>query len=162
MEEEVANMRSRCLVELAGREVSAPGMNWYLTDDLKMRGLEVKPAEEAKVSRIRSGDILSLFKMLTVMIDAEKTERVTMTALFKFSDTRTNLRVIIRRGVCQVTKVTDKASDGVDMRVETSEGVWREVMAQQRSAVTAGLKGELRVTPGITTLATFFDYFDTE
>ena len=40
--------------------------------------------------------------MLTVMIDAEKTERVTMTALFKFSDTQTNLRVIIRRGVCQV------------------------------------------------------------
>ena len=44
----------------------------------------------------------SLFKMLTVMIDAEKTERVTMTALFKFCDTQTNLRVIIRRGVCQV------------------------------------------------------------
>ena len=56
--EELATLRSRCLVELAGREVSAPGMNWYLTDDLKMRGLEVKPAEEAKVSRIRSGDIL--------------------------------------------------------------------------------------------------------
>ena len=41
--------------------------------------------------------------MLTVMIDAEKTQRVTMTALFKFCDTQTNLRVIIRRGVCQVT-----------------------------------------------------------
>ena len=41
--------------------------------------------------------------MLTVMIDAEKTERVTMTALFKFSDTQTNLRVIIRKGVCQVS-----------------------------------------------------------
>ena len=46
----------------------------------------------------------SLFKMLTVMIDAEKTEKVTMTALFKFSDTQTNLRVIIRRGVCQVSR----------------------------------------------------------
>ena len=42
--------------------------------------------------------------MLTVMIDAEKTEKVTMTALFKFSDTQTNLRVIIRRGVCQVSR----------------------------------------------------------
>ena len=40
--------------------------------------------------------------MLTVMIDAEKTMRVTMTTMFKFSDTQTNLRVIIRRGVCQV------------------------------------------------------------
>ena len=62
----------------------------------------------------------------------------------------------------QVTKVNDEASEGVDMKVETSEGVWREVMAEQRSAVTAGLRGELRVTPGITTLATFFGYFDTE
>ena len=42
--------------------------------------------------------------MLTVMIDAEKTMRVTMTTMFKFSDTQTNLRVIIRRGVCQVTR----------------------------------------------------------
>ena len=40
--------------------------------------------------------------MLTVMIDAEKTMRVTMTAMFNFSDTQTNLRVIIRGGVCQV------------------------------------------------------------
>ena len=48
------------------------------------------------------------------------------------------------------------------MKVETSEGVWREVMAKQRSAVAAGMLGELRVTPGITTLATFFEYFDTE
>ena len=44
--------------------------------------------------------------MLTVMIDAEKTMRVTMTTMFKFSDTQTNLRVIIRRGVCQVTRYT--------------------------------------------------------
>lgn len=116
--------------------------------------------------------------MLTVMIDAEKTQRVTMTALFKFCDTQTNLRVIIRRGVCQVTSksrnysqcnywyqvtnVNDEVSEEVDMKVETSEGVWREVMAKQRSAVTAGMLGELRVTPGITTLATFFEYFDTE
>ena len=48
------------------------------------------------------------------------------------------------------------------MEVETSEGVWREVMAQQKSAVTAGIMNELRVNPGITTLATFFSYFDTE
>ena len=58
LEEELVNLRSRCLVELAGREVSAPGMNWYLTEDLKMKGLVVKPSDEARVARIRSGDIL--------------------------------------------------------------------------------------------------------
>ena len=57
LEDELVTLRSKCLVELAGREVSAPGMNWYLTDDLKMKGLEVKVSDEARVARIRSGDI---------------------------------------------------------------------------------------------------------
>ena len=56
--EELLNMRSKCLQCLAMGEVSAPGMNWYLTEDLVMRGLEVKPSSEAKVARIKSGDIV--------------------------------------------------------------------------------------------------------
>ena len=57
LEEELVLLRSKCFQVLAGKEVSAPGMNWYLTEDLVMRGLEIKPSNEAKVARIKSGDI---------------------------------------------------------------------------------------------------------
>ena len=46
-------LRSRCLQALASREVSAPGMNWYFTEDMVMKGLEIKPSNESKVNRIK-------------------------------------------------------------------------------------------------------------
>ena len=57
-EGEVVRLRGECLQQLAAGEVSGPGMNWYLTEDLVMRGLEVRPYTEAKQARILSGDIM--------------------------------------------------------------------------------------------------------
>ena len=57
-EGEVVRLRGACLQQLAAGEVSGPGMNWYLTEDLVMRGLEVRPYTEAKQARILSGDIM--------------------------------------------------------------------------------------------------------
>ena len=54
---DMRELRSRCLQKLASREVSAPGMNWYLTEDMVMKGLEIKPSNESKVSRIKAGNI---------------------------------------------------------------------------------------------------------
>ena len=51
-------LRGACLQQLAAGEVSGTGMNWYLTEDLVMRGLEVRPYTEAKQARILSGDIM--------------------------------------------------------------------------------------------------------
>ena len=57
-EGEVVRLRGACLQQLAAGEVSGPGMNWYLTEDLVMRGLEIRPYTEAKQARILSGDIM--------------------------------------------------------------------------------------------------------
>ena len=95
------------------------------------------------------------------MVDAVATETVTLSALFKFTDTNVMLLVIIRQGVCVVTKVED-TDQVVDMTVVTTEPVWRDVMGKQRTAVAAHLTGELSVDTGITKLGTFFSYFDTE
>ena len=73
------------------------------------------------------------------------------------------INVVIRRGVCIVNSITsDLVTNKVDMEVVTKEMVWREVMAKERQALTANMTGELSVSPNITTLATFFSYFDTE
>ena len=57
-EGEVVRLRGECLQQLAAGEVSGPGINWYLTEDLVMRGLEIRPYTEAKQARILSGDIM--------------------------------------------------------------------------------------------------------
>ena len=55
--EELTRMRSKCLTELAAREVSAPGRNWYRTEDLVMGGLEIRPSKEARAARIMESEI---------------------------------------------------------------------------------------------------------
>ena len=57
-DQELVRLRGECLQQLAAGEVSGPGMNWYLTEDLVMRGLEIRPYTEAKQARILSGDIM--------------------------------------------------------------------------------------------------------
>ena len=57
-DQELVRLRGECPQQLAAGEVSGPGMNWYLTEDLVMRGLEIRPYTEAKQARILSGDIM--------------------------------------------------------------------------------------------------------
>ena len=140
-------------------EVSAPGMNWYMTEDLVQDGLEIKPSDKARAQRIKAGAIRSLFNMLTCMLDAEATLDVNTTACFKFTDTNEEVAVVIRRGICFLPL---SAPAKVDMEVVTTSKVWREVMANERTAVAAGLTGEISVNTGIKQLGNFFAYFDTD
>ena len=55
--EEVRGLRSECLKELAAREVSAPGRNWYRTEDMVMAGLEIKPSKQARAARVMGSDM---------------------------------------------------------------------------------------------------------
>ena len=57
--EETIRSRSQCLRELAAREVSAPGRNWYRTEDLVMAGLVIRPSKQAKMARIMESDMRS-------------------------------------------------------------------------------------------------------
>ena len=100
-----------------------------------------------------------MFNMLTCMLDAEATLDVNTTACFKFTDTNEEVAVVIRRGICFLPLSTP---DKVDMEVVTTSKVWREVMANERTAVAAGLTGEISVNTGIKQLGNFFAYFDTD
>ena len=55
--EETVRMRSQCLRELAAREVSAPGRNWYRTEDMVMAGLQIRPSPEARRARVMESDM---------------------------------------------------------------------------------------------------------
>ena len=92
-----------------------------------------RPSPKATAQRIMAGDMRSLFKMLTVMVDGEATRDVTSSALFVFPDTGEEVAVVVRRGVCFLPP----ALPAPDLRVEVASRVWREVLAKQRTPLAA-------------------------
>ena len=80
---EVKELRGKCLRQLALREVSAPGRNWYLTSDMEMGSLRIKPHLAMRQQRIETARLPDLFLALTCMLDAEKTLDLNYTAVFR-------------------------------------------------------------------------------
>lgn len=149
------------LRQLAEGEVSACGRNWYYTAALITEGLELKPSTQQRKKRIHNGSMYDLFLMLTVMLDSEKTVDIEETAHFYFKDTDEHIILKIRRGVAEL--LTDPEQAGkVDLKVTTSNKVWRNIMSKDRSAAAASLVREIVVVPTIRKLGTFMAYFDTE
>ncbi len=72
------------------------------------------------------------------------------------------LFIQIRRGVMEVvTKKKDVLDDELALEVEVEDKVWREIMAKDRSAAAAVIKGDIVVRPGVQKLGKFMGYFDT-
>ncbi len=60
-----------------------------------------------------------------------------------------------------VTKKKDVLGDELALEVEVEDKVWREIMAKDRSAAAAVIKGDIVVRPGVQKLGKFMGYFDT-
>ena len=105
---------------------------------------------------VTAGVCRYLFQVLTVMVDPEAAADVRLEAVFSFTDSLVTVRVELRRGVCLVSR----GGGGAGLEVETTEAVWRLLLAGQRSWLAASLAGEVRVRPSLAAVKTFFGYFD--
>lgn len=47
-----------------------------------------------------------------------------------------------------------------DLEVTTTNKIWREILAKDKSGAAAALKGEITCEPGVRKLAAFMDFFD--
>ena len=56
---------------------------------------------------------------------------------------------------------TKTKEDVIDLEVTTTDKIWRQIMAKDKSAAIAVLKQELQVKPRLTKLASFMAFFDT-
>ena len=97
------------------------------------------------------------------MVDPEAAAEARLEAVFRFTDSLVTVRVEVRRGVCLVSRGgVSMAGDGggFGLEVETTEAVWRQLLAGRRSWLAASLAGEVRVRPSLAAVKTFFGYFD--
>ena len=100
------------------------------------------------------------------MVDPEAAAEARLEAVFRFTDSLVTVRVEVRRGVCLVsrggggTEGGTEGGGGSGLEVETTEAVWRQLLAGRRSWLAASLAGEVRVRPSLAAVKTFFGYFD--
>ena len=92
------------------------------------------------------------------MVDPEAAAEARLEAVFRFTDSLVTVRVEVRRGVCLVSR--GEGGGGSGLEVETTEAVWRQLLAGRRSWLAASLAGEVRVRPSLAAVKTFFGYFD--
>ena len=94
------------------------------------------------------------------MVDPEAAAEARLEAVFRFTDSLVTVRVEVRRGVCLVTRGEGGDEGEAGLEVETTEAVWRQLLAGRRSWLAASLAGEVRVRPSLAAVKTFFGYFD--
>ena len=98
------------------------------------------------------------------MVDPEAAAEARLEAVFRFTDSLVTVRVEVRRGVCLVSRGGGEGGGGdrggAGLEVETTEAVWRQLLAGRRSWLAASLAGEVRVRPSLAAVKTFFGYFD--
>ena len=97
------------------------------------------------------------------MVDPEAAAEARLEAVFRFTDSLVTVRVEVRRGVCLVSRggvSMGEGGGGAGLEVETTEAVWRQLLAGRRSWLAASLAGEVRVRPSLAAVKTFFGYFD--
>ena len=68
----------------------------------------------------------------------------------------------MRRGVLELlASMEDEEETQFDLLVTTTDTVWRQIMAKDKSPAIAIMKRELEVKPSALKLQSFMSYFDT-
>jgi alkyl sulfatase BDS1-like metallo-beta-lactamase superfamily hydrolase len=78
-------LRANALRQLASKETSANGRNWYLTAALVTEGFDLKISQDKKIKAMSMHD---LFQQMTVMVNPLRCEGVEETVHFNFMDTK--------------------------------------------------------------------------
>lgn len=155
---EAKDIKVEALTALGSRQSSVNGRNYYLTSALEeATGLKLKSPKEAKQALVREFPIefsVSAFSTLFKPEDcAEKTETLYLELKEPYSDHSIQLR----NGVAIVKSKTPKHWD---IKLQTTETVWKDIMLQERSALAAIATGDIAIEGGTLALNSFMSCFD--
>ena len=67
----------------------------------------------------------------------------------------------IRRGIVEILKEKPEKTEDCDLIVTTTSEIWRRIISNDKSALTANVTGGLQCNPNILSLRRFMQYFDT-
>eukprot|EP00013_Stygamoeba_regulata_P001740 CAMPEP_0177639248 /NCGR_PEP_ID=MMETSP0447-20121125/5921_1 /TAXON_ID=0 /ORGANISM="Stygamoeba regulata, Strain BSH-02190019" /LENGTH=599 /DNA_ID=CAMNT_0019141265 /DNA_START=35 /DNA_END=1834 /DNA_ORIENTATION=+ len=155
----------RVLRRLGALQPSATGRNYYLTSAKEAAGDLTLSTERQKSSVHHVRAMSHILVLMSGRLDPEKAGVETLTSLlFVFPDTNERVRLTVRNGVCIVKDVessTELNLEEDDIVVSVDAKVFKEIIANERSAATAYASGALKVLRGtILAFKAFLDWFD--
>lgn len=152
------DVKIQALTALGSRQISVNGRNYYLTcaleeaTDLKFK--TPVQSKEAFVSEFPIDFAISVFSTLFRPEDcADRNE----TLFIELNDPLSSHFIQLRNGVAIVR---NKQPKRWDIKIITSEALWKDILVQKRSALTAIATGDIVTEGGTLALNSFMSCFD--
>lgn len=132
--QQVKEIHSSALVQLASKEISANGRNWYLTKSYEILNLmQIHPSQQQTVESILSASLKQCFALLAIYFNYQKAENIHQLILFHFIETNEKYSVEIRNGIVDVQESWSEnlSSQDIQMIIEVKNGlVWKQIIAK--------------------------------
>ncbi|XP_071089046.1 linear primary-alkylsulfatase-like [Haliotis cracherodii] len=139
---------SLCMMALGNQQISANGRNYFFTSALEVLGeLNTKGNEgNRRQGFIRAAPMATLFSMMRVRFMPETCPNTNTTVLFEFTDFNTFISLTVRNSI---TVIGDRPLTSYQIKVKTTEAVWREITISKMAALTSYASGEIEIDGGI-------------
>lgn len=153
---EALQIKSTALWALGISQGNANARNYYLTRALEAGGFLEIPAFEGEESIFLSLDIMTIFQIMAVNLNPNKSADVYMAAGFRFTDLDDIYSVNVRRGVAIVEPYF---LDTIDIVIICSSIVWKKIVGRYMTPREALRRGDLKVEGSITEFYKFLSLF---
>ncbi len=153
------DIRYESLLKLGEQQSNPNARNYYLSQALEVKGQSMDLAAVRTTQMIHGIPIKAIFGAMAVKTNPEKCLDYNKKAVFYFSDLNESWTVHIRNGV---TEIQSFAKDDPDLEITTESNIWKEIVSQVRSPLTAMASGDLKIEGGVGTFREFMGMFRAE
>ncbi|XP_045193828.2 linear primary-alkylsulfatase-like [Mercenaria mercenaria] len=152
------DIKIESLTALGSRQTSVNGRNYYLTSALEeATDLKFKASKETKEALVREFPIDYVISAFSVLFKPEDCSDKNETLYIELDEPPSHHFIQFRNGVAIVK---NKAPKQWDIKLKTSETVWKDVILQNRNTLAAIATGEILIEGGTLALNSFMGCFD--
>ena len=146
-DDEIAKeIRYQSLLKLGEKQSNPNARNYFLSQALEVKGQSMDIVAIRTTQMIHGIPIKAIFEVMAVKTIPEKCMNYDKKAVFSFKDINENWTVHIRNGV---TEIQPFALENPDLEINVNSNIWKEIVSQVRSPLTAMAGGDLKIEGGI-------------
>jgi alkyl sulfatase BDS1-like metallo-beta-lactamase superfamily hydrolase len=155
-DQEARELRIDALKALGAQQTSANGRNYYLTQALELEGFALPIEAQRPKDLVHSIPMLTLFRAMSVALDAPRALDIDQCIGFHFPDTDEHFTLHVRKGVAEIQP---HFPDTPGITVTTPSTVWKELLAGLRNPVATFASGDIDVDGSTIELASLLKLF---
>ena len=145
------------LIALSSKQISNNGANYYMTYAMELNGLEIPSKQASRTTIIHAFPIDYLMEAFPRRFKPETCLDRSDVVQFIFTNPESAHHIQLRNGVAILRHAMAPHST---ITVRAEEKVWKDLVAQERTAVMAIASGDLIIEGGALNFRSFMDCFD--